>query len=266
MEGADGGSGSSVQKEQEGAINMPGVLKRPYGLLQEDGTVGASSDAESPRKRQSTEMNNGNTGSHQALSNGTSTTENQIYADGSVAAPAVNGDNLTATVAALSANVPPEIEHITHGYVPLSRLITRLCEETWAELLKLINQLADDDLGLSDLGKKQLLWDFAQDRRTKLVKVLVLSQWSRHAEEVSKLVDINAWIMSQKELYKSAANWMGELKRIMEPLPLPSPDIKTSLEILSTGKAAWISDVKFTVLSRNKMLTFFSLGLSLPKP
>ena len=169
----------------------------------------------------------------------------------------------------VTSQLPPEIEHITFGYLPLSTLIARLVQETFNGLTDVLNEMSDiqvaqtihhtpfnhvrphmngNGAGSSSqlhVGKKLRMLEFAQNRRAQLIKVLVLSHWSRQAEEVSKVIDTKLWLDSQKRTYDEAVGWMGEMKRILAPVKMPNPDIKTALEALSLGKASWLPDLGY---------------------
>lgn len=184
------------------------------------------------------------------------------------AAPA--GDPLSI-LNSLSGQLPPEIEHITFGYQPLSKLITRLVQDTFNGLTDVINDLSEmqvsqlnNHAGGSHLNnhvngnghsnipqgssmKKLRLLNFAQDRRAQFIKTLVLSQWSRQAEDVGKVIDLKVWLDGQTRIFDDATLWMGELKRTLAPFKMPSPDLKTALEVLSSGKASWLPDVGLVV-------------------
>lgn len=168
----------------------------------------------------------------------------------------------------ITARLPPEIEHITLGFVPLSTLITRLVQETFNDLTDVINELSDlhvsqaaesrpsnhvnpqlNGIGIvghsqGNVQKKLRLLNFTQDRRAQFIKILVLSQWSRQAEAVHKVIDLRLWLENQKQIYREAAAWVGELKRLLGPIKMPSPDLKTALRALSSGKASWLPDVR----------------------
>ena len=184
------------------------------------------------------------------------------YANGAHAGPADSSAGMTP-----GNQLPPEIEHITFGYLPLSTLITRLVQETFNGLNEVINELSDLQISQSNLNapanhidshtngngvihnsqaniqKKLRLLNFAQDRRAQFIKILVLSQWSRQAGAISKVIDLKVWLDGQKKVYDDATMWMGELRRRMGPLRMPNPDLKTALEVLSLGKASWLPDV-----------------------
>ena len=171
-------------------------------------------------------------------------------------------------VADIITQLPPEIEHITFGFLPLSTLIARLVQETFNSLTDVINEMSEmqvpqanyhapfnnarpqvngNGTGNSQVNveKKLRMLEFAQNRRAQFIKVLVLSQWSRQAEEVSKVIDTKVWLDGQRRIFEEAAGWMGELKRIMAPVKMPNPDIKTALEALSLGQASWLPDLGY---------------------
>ncbi|KAI9803840.1 MAG: hypothetical protein M1825_001720 [Sarcosagium campestre] len=169
---------------------------------------------------------------------------------------------------------PPDIEHITAGYQPLSKLISRLVQDTFNELGSVIEQLADmaphpnstshpksnnlysnhansnaqsssTNNSPSNIQKKARLMRFVQDRRAQFIKVLVITQWSRQSEDVSKAIDLKIWLDRQRALYDEAWIWMGDLKRSLGPARMPNPDIKTALEVMTTGRASWMPDLGY---------------------
>ena len=140
-----------------------------------------------------------------------------------------NERNLSADLEALVGMLPPEIEHITTGYVPLAALIPRLVQETFNGLTEVIDEMAELDPspssrdaqihhvapqlngagpGAADLSpssqvnvqKKLRMLNFAQDRRAQFIKILVLSQWSRQAIPIGKVIDLTCWLDLQKRL------------------------------------------------------------------
>ena len=248
---------------ETGTKAMPGVLKQPddyNGSRLNEAVVDAkvaTMNGEGARKRKADEMLNGG-----SQPNGPVPTINGVYANGAVKDPTPSPEQLATTVQKISRELPPEILHITEGYLPLSRLITRLAQDTFNGMTDTITEMAEmqpqqpkvpgylngvspSQLAQINVNKKTKLWDFAQDRRAKFIKILVLSQWARQAELVGKVIDLNYWMNVQKANYNDATNWIGRLKAIVEPMKVPSPDLETALSALSTGKADWISDVSF---------------------
>jgi hypothetical protein len=253
------------QGEQESQSAMPGLLKRPYESIDEGSLqkgLDAPSEERASKRRHTDEFTNGMNGvhTHSELPSG-----NGVYANGAIRDPAVSREKVTAFAESIASEMPPELTHISQGFVPLSKLIERLSQDTLNKLEQIINELGDMPLpppgpsphaygasGVPDvkptqamIKKKTKLFDFAGHQRAKFIKILVLAQWGRQSEAVSKIIDINFWMTQQKMLYTEATNWMGELKRMLSFAKQPAADLETALQVLSTGKADWISHVCF---------------------
>lgn len=161
-------------------------------------------------------------------------------------------------------DLPDEIKHITDGFIPLSRLLSRLAQSTHNKLQERIIYLAGlplpsnatngnatsssaavDDTSNENLQKKAALLTFAQEVHTTFVKALVITEWSRKADMVSKLIDINMHIFDQKNLFPAVLDAVMNTQRTLTYARMPSPDLKTALHVLSTGTAPWFPDVCF---------------------
>ena len=245
------------QPEENKVGNMPGILKRTHDLVDSQHDTLEARDGERPSKRQATGIPNG-----ELLSNGYGPINREsLQRDGSQPTSAI-----ATTIGELQRSLaPPELFHIEEGFVPLASLGSRMAQEAHNALEELITELArfDDESAQKERfqakmdeeaadpttktapipTKKEVLWDFAQSWRTKFIKLMAISQWSRNSEAVSKIIDINFFIMRQKASYKEAVNWMGELKRVLVPEKIPAPDLRATIEMMSTGKAPWIPNV-----------------------
>lgn len=222
--------------------DMPGLLKRSHDRIVDDNE---DPDAGTPEKKRL--MVNGDA----ASSSGSARPENGFPENGSFPQDLELARSLDLAVA---SKEPPPIHHITQGFVPLTTLINRASQECFNELDQVINDLAElqsrqvNGYGSSQssqmmIQKKERLFNFAQGCRKKFVSLLILSQWSRKSDAVSKVIDVNQWNFHQRGLYRDATSWLGELKRLLVPAKLPAPDLKTTLEVLSTGKAEWFPHV-----------------------
>ncbi|KAM0459634.1 hypothetical protein ACHAPV_005348 [Trichoderma viride] len=164
-------------------------------------------------------------------------------------------------------DLPDEIVHITQGFIPISLLLTRLAQSTHnmiqdkiAELAKMpistaatngstnYTQSAPDDTSMENLKKKGVLLNFIQDMHSKWVKALVITEWSRKASMVSKLIDLKFHVDQQRLLYDAALDNIINVKRDLTYARMPSPDLKTALQILATGKAPWMPDLQYIEL------------------
>lgn len=100
-----------------------------------------------------------------------------------------------------------------------------------------------EDTSPESLEKKTMILNFIQDLHSRWVKALVIAEWARNADDVSKLIDIRSHLVEKLELYTKAFWDMVNVKHEMSFAKVPSPDLKTALEVLSTGAVHWMPDV-----------------------
>ena len=251
---------------------MPGILKR-----REDGQSsmegkGAPNDrgSTSPACTGTVTRPPSDLGDGFSLLNGVQPLTNGFHAEDTPTELNAADDRSTQdSLALMERRLPPEIEHITFGYLPLANLITRLVQDTFNGLndalgdvwdmkgLKgndnpphigqrpLVNGEVAARSSESNVQRKLRMLHFTQDNRARFIKILVLSKWSRQVESIGKVIDLKVWLDGQARFFEDAISWMGELKRILPPMKQPSPDLKTALEVLSLGKASWLSDANY---------------------
>ncbi|KAI2636016.1 mediator complex subunit MED14 [Xylaria nigripes] len=161
-------------------------------------------------------------------------------------------------------DLPDEIQHITQGFVPLSVLLSRLAQQTHNQLSDEIMALAKmpiplsamngsptsadtaaDDNSPENLNKKARLLKFVQERHGEWVKALVIANWSRRAEPVSKLIDLMHHINQTRAMYQGSLDYMINIKRDLTFARIPNPDIRTALHVLSTGQAPWMPELNY---------------------
>jgi mediator of RNA polymerase II transcription subunit 14 len=158
--------------------------------------------------------------------------------------------------------LPPEIVHITEGFEPLSKLLIRLAQVTHNRLSAKLLELAamptpssavngngmpyangSDDNSVDNVKKKVNLLKFAEQTHADWTKALVITHWSRISEDVSKVIDLKVHLDSQRIFYDGAVYELSEVKRSLVHARVPNPDLRTAVEVLSTGKASWMPDV-----------------------
>jgi hypothetical protein len=255
---------------------MPGVVNMDSG-----GQNGALSDHHKDSAVNGVNGVKSVDGSKAALDKGkgpaTATANNGSDAVNGGAAGGLRTDSPTEQVSRMN-DLPDEIVHITQGFIPISLLLTRLAQSTHnmiqdkiAELAKMpistaatngstnYTQSAPDDTSMENLKKKGALLNFIQDMHSKWVKALVITEWSRKASKVSKLIDLKFYIDQQRQLYDAALDNIINVKRDLTYARMPSPDLKTALQILATGKAPWLPDVSSSPYS-SLFGNFFSHG------
>ncbi|KAI1122398.1 mediator complex subunit MED14 [Nemania abortiva] len=161
-------------------------------------------------------------------------------------------------------DLPDEIQHITQGFVPVSHLLSRLAQQTHNQLEDEIMALAKmpmpssamngntvnadlslDDNSIENLNKKVRLLNFVQERHEEWVKALVIANWSRKAEPVSKLIDLMHHINKTRTIYQASLDYMIAIRRDNTWYRTPNPDLRTALHVLSTGQAPWMPELNY---------------------
>ncbi|PGH11228.1 hypothetical protein AJ80_07233 [Polytolypa hystricis UAMH7299] len=175
------------------------------------------------------------------------------------------------------APLPPELVHISEGFFPFAQLINRAVQQCWNDLTELITELADVKLASvngtspsaqlntamngkarSENAQKRLrLLEMLQMRRAEFIKLLVLSQWGRRATDVSKLIDLQAFIRMRYDMYNGATLYVGEMKRDLIRAQMGNPDLRTAFEVITTGRLGSMQHLGFISpgkLTSQKML------------
>lgn len=194
--------------------------------------------------------------------------------NGSHEKPSLNYDTKTESMAdsssitfqrslASKSDLPPEILHITQGYISLQTLISRLTQKTYRDLVKTVKDLAlmpttapkansngyqvmtVDDTSSENLAKKLRILKFTTDAHEQWTKALVITGWSRRAEDVSKIIDLKVYLDERLQDYVAAIDQMAHDKRGYIHARLPNPDIKTALEVMETGKVSWMPELGY---------------------
>jgi mediator of RNA polymerase II transcription subunit 14 len=190
-------------------------------------------------------------------------------------------DAIPMDIAEHIQQLPPEIIHITEGFEPLSRLLSRLAQVTHNRLSSKIMELTSmpvpssvvngngvhhssglDDNSADNIRKKVNLLKFADEVHANWTKALVISQWSRVSEDVSKIIDLKIHLDRQKNFYEDAFYQLMEVKRGLQNARVPNPDLRIAVEVLTTGKASWMPDVCFKLSLIHNLLTYRSLAIS----
>ncbi|KGO43842.1 Mediator complex, subunit Med14 [Penicillium expansum] len=187
------------------------------------------------------------------------------YVNGASSGIAASNQHPRALVDKAVENVPTspfKLPHITQGFFPFGTLVNRSVQECWNELSELITELATIQVPTSggsiptngkpagnqsseNVHKKLRLLDFAHAKRAEFIKLLVLSQWSRQAADVSRLIDIQGFIRTRHQSYDAALQYVGEVKRDLVRAQVANPDLKTAVEVLSKGRVASLPDLGY---------------------
>ncbi|KAF2096308.1 MED14-domain-containing protein, partial [Rhizodiscina lignyota] len=154
---------------------------------------------------------------------------------------------------------------IASSFSPLSKLIERVSQECFNDLNDVIGKMADlqgrlqsngvngasavspvsGDAQVISAEKKRTILDFANKHREKFIKLLVILQWSKRADDVKQLVKVKAWLDQRAFEFENVGSLLGQLKIDLHWFKQPNPDIRTALEALSSGTASWIPDLGY---------------------
>jgi mediator of RNA polymerase II transcription subunit 14 len=207
-----------------------------------------------------------------------------------------NGASMAVVVPEASAldqysELPPELLQVSSdSYHSLSKLLMRISQESYNDLGGMLSKMAGIQLAPATNGvlsnglaaanmqnnaeankrKKLLLLQFAQDQRAKFIKLLVLTEWGRRAAgDVSKLIDLFSWAGEQARHMDAADIQLERIKVLSNIARENNPDIATALEILSTGRAAWMPSLGYvppqSISSEHalKLLRYMNTSLSI---
>jgi len=244
--------------------DVAGVLPNGQSKAANSATSGALDRQDSPRgagmKGEGQTLTNGDVPLRQY--DGSTDAQDEHTSNGVSATPAGQ-----AVASSSLLELPPEIRHVTQGYHPLGKLMSRSAQLCYNDLVDSINKMAEihvpqqvngtmpngtnNHVAFNGAGdnsenntRKKIDWlEFANKHRERFIRMLVLSDWSRKVDDLGKLIDLKVWNDNVQWNYSEAADSLAELKFAMEKAPLPNPDIKTAFEVLSTSKAPWIPDV-----------------------
>ncbi|OAA61010.1 RNA polymerase 2 holoenzyme mediator complex component [Niveomyces insectorum RCEF 264] len=245
-------------KDVDSIANMNGTGSgRDANGGQVDGAVGSSS----------ANMVNGNN------NDGIKNNGGREQDEGAAPAFAPAGAQLASTQSARMNDLPDAIQHITSNFVPLGFLLRRLAQKTHNNLQDMVRELARkpvagmtmngggaaavgasgsplmpgaEDGSVENIEKKKALLDFARSEHANWVKALVIAEWSKKATQISKLIDLENHMFEEELVkYEQAVFTMLNLKRNLNAARVPSPDLKTALQVLSQGTAPWMPDLGF---------------------
>lgn len=157
------------------------------------------------------------------------------------------------------AELPEGIQHITEGFFPLGHIIKRQAQRTLHELGDTIDQLAKmpisgastngnakdvDDTSEENIAKKMTWIEFARRNHDNWIKVAVITEWSKRAKDVGKLIDLNNHLMGERWAYDAALDHIIQIRRGLPQARVPTPDLKTAHYALTTGRAPWMPEVR----------------------
>lgn len=165
------------------------------------------------------------------------------------------------------------------AYVPMARLISRASKSCWSHLIATLNELAEiqpddprtitrrmrppdqhlvNDDSPENQKKKMKLWNFAEEHKRVLIKLLVILMWSSKSEDNKLTIALNYEIHTIRAAFSNANDKLSEWIVYIVSRQDACPDLGTALEVLATGRIADIPDLGFgkeTSLADKHMLS-----------
>lgn len=121
------------------------------------------------------------------------------------------------------------IPHVTDRFIPIHHIATALGRASFEELGILSSSLLD----LADQKRKRKLVEYASRFRAEYIKVLILVNWARRAEEVSTAIDLRAWLQGQKNCFDNLYTHLRhEILRNLSFAITPAHDISGAIDVL----------------------------------
>ncbi|KAF2968745.1 hypothetical protein GQX73_g4846 [Xylaria multiplex] len=168
--------------------------------------------------------------------------ENQAAADSNLVPNGntanAGGSQSPAPFTSRMNDLPDEIQHITQGFVPLSVLLSRLAQQTHNQLSDEIMALAKMPMPLSAMNGNTIGADVSSDDTSP-------ENLNKKAEPVSKLIDLMHHINKTRAIYQGSLDYMINIKRDLTYARIPNPDLRTALQVLSTGQAPWMPELNY---------------------
>ncbi|KAF1988360.1 MED14-domain-containing protein [Aulographum hederae CBS 113979] len=250
--------GRLIMEEQgaNGAVKLSnGQHHPPTNAPPEDVAARLDSPVTVTKKMESKQLANGTQGMPQL--------------DGSADGPATLTNGAVILPERLQ-KLPPEVESIALAFLPMKMLINRVSQQCLDDALAVMDRLAEVEDGaggsringangfshgmaaLSPQKKAQIL-EFASRYRQRFIKLTVVSRFGRGLAPVVALNKVNFAsvhrvvqhdILRMQE-YPPPVLAFRDAITATKKINQRSADIHTALEVLSTGKASWLPDMRY---------------------
>ncbi|PWN33328.1 MED14-domain-containing protein [Meira miltonrushii] len=127
----------------------------------------------------------------------------------------------------LDAQLRPEDE----GLVPLNAIAGRIVHYAW----QLFANQVEINPSISPLERRKRIYDDAHEARKQLIKLLVLTQWSKASPELQVARNLIAFINDHIAQSEAALDALQATRGVLNNARLRNYDLKTAIEVLSTG-------------------------------
>lgn len=168
-------------------------------------------------------------------------------------------DKLPEEILEMLRRIPDDV------YVPMSRLVDRAARSCWSDLSNLLHDLAKmqirpptevtdrivgeqntpNDTSESNRKKKYMMWNFAENHKRALIKLLVILQWSAKTDENKATIALNFYLHELRSSFLNASDMMSKWIEWINSRQDASPDLDTAAEILTAGRIATLPDLGY---------------------
>lgn len=170
--------------------------------------------------------------------------------------------NPTGVISHGFEGLPVEVVHISSVLQPMKKLFSRLAQRTHNHLEDKILQLAQmpvpasfnspnkdhqEDNSPENIAKKVQILEMGQGYHDDWTKALVMHDWSRNSTELSKLIDLKCHMDQRRDAFSRVIDELYWIKVQNVGARIPGPDLKTAVEVLTTGRAEYMPDVSMSL-------------------
>ncbi|KAI6103423.1 mediator complex subunit MED14-domain-containing protein [Pisolithus sp. B1] len=124
-----------------------------------------------------------------------------------------------------------ELPVVGNEQVPLGKLLSRVAQGTYAELVELAETLPN----MSDAARKRTLADWVVKTKKQVVKLYAVMKWARDADTVQTCMNITGFLMNQNQQFLDVIDRLTCAKESLDPARLRNHDLLTSLDVLTSG-------------------------------
>lgn len=132
-----------------------------------------------------------------------------------------------------------DIPHVEANYVDLARAVGTVCDNAHRELANVLETLPSTP---ADVAKKQALLEVLVRARQEFVRTYVLTKWARVSEDVTKCIDVVAWLHGQRNCFDNLNHMLVGLGRDLGAAKSRNPDLQTAVQVLTRGAPTTFGD------------------------
>ncbi|CAO1624298.1 unnamed protein product [Parajaminaea phylloscopi] len=125
-----------------------------------------------------------------------------------------------------------ELNNEADGLIPLAAVVERVASESYDTLLN----LGETMTSLSSSSRRAKIYSAALDLRRQMIKLLVLTKWSKGGNHLQHLKNVIGLIHEQSYQTVDAREHLAESKGILPNARERNHDVVTAIDVLSAGE------------------------------